>query len=167
MKQYFLSGVVCSVFVFVLWGVSAHTTQAYFTTSQKTIELDNGAALFLVDYEFGHKNHEIQMPFKIINADSKATDTLSFAIVDKDNGKIPGKASAIIVSNTPLKKGLYSIPAGLQKKFTLIVVFTPSASTTEDYRLQVTNLPFNFDGKQQLQLNPSELKYYTTPYTNL
>lgn len=167
MKHIFYSTFVYSAFVVGIFTLSLDTTEAYNTTDQKTFGLDKNSALFLIDYKFGHKNHEIGMPFKTMNADSNATDTLAFSILDKDNKRIEGKTSSIILSKTSLKEGMYSIQPGHLNMFTLIVVFTPSASSTPDYRLQVTHLPFNFDGKQQLELNPTELQYYTTPYTDL
>lgn len=166
MKHIFYSTFVFSAFAVCIFGYSVHTTSAYNTTDQKTYELNNGSALFLIEYKFGHQNHEVEMPFKNVNADSKATDTLAYTILDKEGHEITGKSSAIILSNSRLEKDrMYVTPKGIAKPFTLIVVFTPSASSTPDYRLQVTHLPFNFDGNQQLELNPTELQYYTTPYT--
>ena len=168
MKHIFYSTFIFSAFVVCFFSVSAHTTSAYLTTSQKTIELNNGSALFLIEYEFGHEHHEMQMPFITKNTALEATNTLAYTILDKDGQEISGKSSAIILSNSTLGENMmYAVPKGFAKKFTLIVVFNPEASTTEDYRLQVTHLPFNFDGKQQLGLNAPELQYYTTPYTHL
>ncbi len=168
MKHIFYRTFVFSVFVVCFLNISPHTTNAYFTTDQKTFELDKGSALFLIDYEFGHKNREVQMPFLTKSTSTTATNTLSYSVLNKDGHEVAGKFSAIILSNTKLGENtMYVVPKGFAKKFTLIVVFTPSASTTPDYHLQVTHLPFNFDGKQQLELNPSELQYYVTPYTDL
>lgn len=168
MKHIFYSTFIFSIFAVCIFSFSMQTTQAYNTTDQKTFELDKGSALFLIDYEFGHKNREVQMPFLTQSTSTTATNTLSYSVLDKDGHEVAGKSSAIILSNTKLGENtMYVVPKGFAKKFTLLVVFTPSASTTPDYRLQVTHLPFNFNGKQQLELNPSELQYYATPYTDL
>ena len=63
---------------------------------------------------------------------------------------------------------MYVTQKNIGKKFTLAVFFTPEPYELEKkYRLQVNHLPFYFDGAQQLQLNPSELVYYTTKYISL
>lgn len=158
-------------FVFValsFLGLSTNTTEAYFTTGQKVVHLENGASLFLIEYKFGHEKHEIQLPVMATNTSEKATNTLTFAIVDKDGHEVPGKASAIALSNAKLGNNkMYSIPKNASKTAVLIAVFIPDQrDTKDDHRLQMTHLPFNFDGTQQLQLNPSELDHYVTPFTD-
>jgi hypothetical protein len=169
MKHIYYSAFLLTVMSLSVFGLSTSTTHAYFTTGQKVVPLENGASLFVIDYKFGHEKHEIQLPIMATTSSLKATNTVSYEIIDKDGHIIPGKVSAIALSNARLGEDkMYSIPKNTAKKFTLIAVFIPTdRSAEDDHRLQVTHLPFNFDRKQQLQLNPSELKYYTTPYTDL
>jgi hypothetical protein len=151
-------GVLCALYF------TATPTYAYFTTGQNAETL-TGGALFTIDYTFGMTKHDVLMPFFAHEQGvAPSTDAVSYTILDEDNLAVPGKASAIILSTATLEKnGVYRVVKGGAKKFTLAVVFAPETPNPEKtYRLQVTNLPFNFDGTQQLQLNPSELKYYTT-----
>ena len=139
-------------------------THAYFTTGQNAEAL-TGGALFTIDYSFGMEKHDVYLPFTAHNQSvALNTNAVSYAILDEDGAVVKGKVSAIVLSNATLGTDhMYKVAKGSAKKFTLVVVFIPEAPNAEKtYRLQVTNLPFNFDGTQQLQLNPSELKYYTT-----
>lgn len=139
-------------------------THAYFTTGQNAEAL-TGGALFTIDYSFGMEKHDVYLPFTAHNQSVlPSTDAVSYTILDENNTAVPGKVSAIVLSNATLSTDqMYKVTPGSAKKFTLVVVFIPETKDTEKtYRLQVTNLPFNFDDTQQLQLNPSELKYYTT-----
>ncbi len=142
----------------------ATPTHAYFTTAQSAEAL-TGGALFTIDYSFGMAKHDVYLPFHAHNQSvAPSADAVSYSILDEDGVVVAGKVSAIVLSNATLgTDGMYKAKKGGAKKFTLVVVFIPETKDTEKtYRLQVTNLPFNFDGTQQLQLNPSELKYYTT-----
>lgn len=169
MKHNFYKTLLLGVFVLCMFGFSNNTSHAYFTTDQKTIPLDNGSQLFVITYTFGHKNHVVGMPYLTSSSTLNSTSTLTYAVVDKHDVPVTGNSSAIILSNfTTLNNNMYEVPKGKKQAFTLLVVFKPADATSKhDYRLQVTGLPFNFDGKQQLGLNTSELQYYVTPYTDL
>jgi len=154
----FVGFLIISIFTF-----STSNAHAYFTTGQRAMVLDTHTALFLIDYAFGVKNHEVQLPIKASYL-STSTDAVSYAIIDKNGNQVAGKTVGIVLSKTPITTHqMYATPKGKSGKFTLAVFFTPDTSETpNEFRLQVTNLPFSFDGTQQLQLNPSELQYYTT-----
>jgi hypothetical protein len=143
--------------------------RAYFTTDQAEISLDGGkSALFFIEYAFGTERHDVQMPIFAKSGTEKLTDMVSYQVLDETGTAVRGKTAGIVLSGTSMRDGMYVVPKGTARKFTLVVVFTPEpqvptvASPEKKYRLQVTHLPFNFDGAQQLQLNPSELQYYTT-----
>lgn len=141
-------------------------TSAYFTTNQKAVALKNHTGLFLIEYSFGMKKYEVHMPILTENTTTTSDTRVSYQIIDEKGAVVTtGTSTGMVLSNTPLssKEPQYVTPKGESKKFTLAVFFTPEpASANKKYRLQVTHLPFNFSGTQQLQLNPSELKYYTT-----
>lgn len=150
-------------FLFISFLGFAHNSHAYFTTAQKEINLGNGTGLFLIDYSFGMAKHEVLLPMVALQTAREATNTVGFSIINKDGQEVQGKISAIVLSHAKITEdGLYKTTKGAGQKFTLAVFFTPEVQNVNEYRLQVTNLPFNFDRKQQLQLNPSELTYYTT-----
>lgn len=141
---------------------------AYFTTHQEVVPLKNGSALFLIDYAFGMEKRDVYLPVFARNTASTSNNFVSYSILDGHNTEAKGTINGIVLSDTPIKDSMYITPKGHQKNFRLAVLFTPlTATPQETYRLQVNYLPFNFDGTQQLQLNPSELQYYTTKPTRL
>ena len=157
------------LFSFFLFTTSE--TNAYFTTNQEAVALKNHTGLFLIEYNFGMKKHEVYMPIFAENTTTTSNTRVSYQIID-DTGAVvtTGTSIGMVLSSTPLssKEPQYVTPKGVAKKFMLAVLFTPNQSQLNaKYRLQVTHLPFNFDGTQQLQLNPSELQYYTTKLLSL
>lgn len=152
----------------LVFSLNFNHAHAYFTTSQKEIDLKNGSGLFLIDYAFGTKKHSIQLPIQASDTANKQSDTIEYAILDKDGNVARGKTSAIALSHAKISKnGYYAIDKSSVQRFTLAVFFTPETKDSGEYRLQVTSLPFTFDGTQQLQLNPSELQYYKTKLLSL
>lgn len=151
-----------SFFFLVLLPQSA---AAYQTTEQKSVALSENTTLYTITYVFGHGDHELHLPILATNDQSMTahTDRLTYAVVDQEEKTAPGTTSGIILSNATIKDDMYITPKGAQKVFTLVVLHTnPGSEVYGSYDLKVTALPFSFDGAEQLALNPSELKYYTT-----
>ena len=141
------------------------SSHAYFTTGQSAESLEGGPMLFQVEYTFGTAKHDLHMPILARNTVEKAQDAVSFAILNEQGERVQGTTVALVISHATYRDNMYLIPKGVSQKMTLVVFFTPDVpSADETYRLQVTHLPFNFDGTQQLQLNDSELRYYTTKF---
>ncbi len=138
---------------------------AYFTTGQNEIELDDGSALFLIEYTFGHKKYDLHMPV-LATSESDAVSSLAlvFDVRDEGGNSALGSSRGIVLSGATLSAGpKYVVRKGDVGTFLLFVLFTPEKSEPEKkYQLQVTHLPFSFNGKQDLKLNPSELEYYKT-----
>ncbi len=157
-SAYFVFG-----FLFLLFFGFTTTTHAYFTTNQEELNVGNGVGLFLIEYSFGHAKHDIFLPIVAEQDEEQRNTTVSYDILDEQGNAVTGKTSAIVLSDSAITDtGMYKTPKGAAKKFTLAVFFTPETRNSASYRLQVTHLPFNFDGVQQLELNPSELRHYTT-----
>ncbi len=148
---------------------TAPQAHAYFTTNQEATALDNNALLFNIEYTFGHERHALHMPVFARTGVEKTNNAVSYAILDENNNEVAGKAMGIVFSDAKLtRNGTYMVSKDTTKKFTLAVVFVPTNPIDgKQYRMQVTHLPFNFDGTQELQLNPSELQYYTTKLLTL
>ncbi|MCF7815512.1 MAG: hypothetical protein K9M10_01985 [Candidatus Pacebacteria bacterium] len=144
-------------------------SSAYFTTAQNEILLNDGSGLFLIEYSFSNKKNDISMPILAQESNSKNRSFLEYSIFNSQGETVSGKTTAIVLSNAQiLDSRLYKIPKGTFGTFTLAVVFTPEIKDKkEKYRLEVTSLPFDFIGQAQLQLNPSELQYYTTKFLRL
>ena len=134
--------------------------QAYTTTDQQAFTLDGTMGVYFIEYAFGHESHDIHMPFMSEHSEERHESALSYAFYDDEGERAGGNVTAIILGNVPIADGEYVIPKGSVGTFTLLVFFTPESDG--DYRLQVTELPFSFNGTQELQLNPSELQYYQT-----
>jgi len=134
--------------------------EAYFTTDQSAFRMVDGAALYLIEFKFGHGNYEIRIPVKANGTTEHSREFLSYGLYNRHNGLTENAVSAgIVLGDAQIENGEYVIPKGSRKTLTLLVV---ASSLERDTRLQVEYLPFTFDGKQELQLNPSELEYYTT-----
>lgn len=136
-------------------------TLAYTTTGTVGFTHNNKTLFNAISFSFGHEKHAVHIPITA-RTDAKSRDALTYEILDADGGAAAGTPLGIVLSNAKVKGGEYVIPKGKSASFTLLTFFTPTSTSTEAYRTQVTNLPFTFDGKQELQLNPSELQYYTT-----
>lgn len=148
-----------------LFNLNTHTTHAYFMTNAGSETLSDGV-VFTMQYRFGTEKHDLGMPFWTNYGTEKSTTTLQYRVYDSNNNPVSGKSQAIILGKNLPKGDMYTVPKGFAQTFTLAVAFIPdNFDTHESYRLQVEYLPFNFDGVQNLQLNPSELKYYTTAST--
>ena len=155
---------LCLIFL-----IAPNTTSAYFMTNQGALSVEPHGTLFFIEYTFGTEKNDIYMPIRVALGSTTATNTIGYHVYNEDGVVVPGKASAIILSNAPFDThtGMYTTKKSTSKKYTLVSVFTPDTVVPDQkYRLQVNHLPFNFNGTQQLQLNPSELQYYTTDYTN-
>ncbi len=164
--RFIILGCIIAVSFFVFSGGNA---QAYFTTSQSATAIDIHSALFTIDYSFGTEKHALHLPLMAHMGTEKSNTAVSYVILDEDGVVVPGKVAGFVFSSALLgKDSMYTVPKSVAEKFTLIAVFTPTTVVEgKEYRLQVTHLPFNFDGSQQLQLNPSELQYYTTKLISL
>jgi hypothetical protein len=145
------------------------SSNAYFTTDQDAVVIPPNAVLFSIDYAFGHKSRTVGLPLHAQMTDLPSNDSVSYLIYDENGAVVRGKAVGIVLSDAKLlHSGSYKIEKGVSKKFTLYSVFIPDVYVAgAKYRLQVTNLPFTFNDTQELQLNPTELKYYTTPFVTL
>lgn len=164
MKKTYSTTFVSLVAIFSFF-FAINQSQAYFTTSQNQIDLKDGSALFIINFSFGVEKHDINIPIAShMNPESASNAALSYSIYDEDEEIVDGVSSSIVLSSLPLAHNtFYTVPKGKVGHFSLITVFTPKKPTKiNQYRLQVTSLPFNFDGNQQLRLQPSELQYYTT-----
>lgn len=161
--------VLMSAFSILLWAFLPLTTQAYFTTGQRVIKLNDSSALFLIDFVFGHEKHEVHIPLAAHNGTGTSPYSLSYSVLDKSGEIAEGTAAGIVLSEAPLQtSGMYIVPKNMAKKFTLAVFYkNVAAEQKQRYHLQVNHLPFMFDGSQQLQLNPSELESYRTESTGL
>lgn len=142
---------------------SAVPAHAYFTTNQQSFSVDGRIGVYVIDYAFGHEKHEISMPVHAFRSATTSQNALGFEMLTDSNEKGTGDAVAIVLSNLKQKDGMYTVPKGKKATFRLLMLYTYSENETPDtLHAQVTHLPFAFKGVQDLQLNESELRAYTT-----
>lgn len=148
--------------VFLLLPISA--LNAYETTDQAAVQVTSTSAIYLIEFEFGHGDHDIHIPVRAHDSTERSRDFLSYRFVNDDDERIENVRSAgIVLSDTPIEDGNYVIPEGERRTLTLLVVASAEDISTTPMSAHVTSLPFSFDGEEELQLNPSELQYYRTP----
>lgn len=136
---------------------------AYVATDEAALRVGDSAALFVIEYEFGRENEEMFMPILAKEGTSRIDNTLSYVILDENDEEVHGKSTGIVISNARIEDGSYVTPLHEAKKFLLFVLFVPETMDgLQEYRMQVTQLPFSLDGEIEQQLNPSELKQYKT-----
>ncbi|MCA9366305.1 hypothetical protein KC722_01865 [Candidatus Kaiserbacteria bacterium] len=155
---------VMTLFVALMLPNGAH---AYTSSQQTALRVNDTSALFVIDFSFGHGEHDTYIPiFGTTNQenDTKA-HTLGYRVIDDEGNEAFGTAALVLSSAKVVDNTFYRVPQGVKQKFTLLVVATvPSGNSIDNYRAEVTDLPFYWDDEMQyLHLNPSELQYYTTP----
>jgi hypothetical protein len=139
------------------------TASAYLTTGQESLTVNGQIGVYVIDFAFGHERYDIHIPAPAYKSAKPSPSALTFEVVDEHGTKGLGTAVGIVLSDAQVKDGHYTIPKGIRSSLRLLVLYTKSGHDTgNEFSMQVTHLPFTFDGKQQLQLNPSELQYYTT-----
>lgn len=161
-----------SSYICLIIGLCILSTQgaaAYFTTDQNAFTVDNTTAVFTIDFSFGHASHDITIPVSAqpMSLVENKTSTLGYTITATDGKPAQGRMMGIVLSDAQVSNGFYKIKKGESAAFTLLVLFVPDTKEARTYAASVSQLPFTFDGKQNLYLHPSELKYYTTPELSL
>lgn len=154
-------------------------TFAYFTTDQKAVQINEDTLLYTVTYRFGLKNSELRMPVGAVRG-VRFGDTspyLGYTLLkDSETPVTKGNTYSIVLSDAKIVDNEYYLPAGKTGSFTLVTLVKLASdlilAKDDDYNLslRVTSLPFTIirDGKDiKARLNPTELKYYTTPELNL
>lgn len=148
-------------------------SEAYFTTSQEAIKINESAALYSITYKFGFSDREVYMPIIALRGSSVPEEGLyaGYTLVNKDKEEITeGKMSGIILTSdkdVQIKNNQYFIPAGKSASFTLVALLSISEKNIdEEVSLLMSQLPFTMiddDYVISAHLNPSELQYYRTP----
>jgi hypothetical protein len=156
--KYILSLIIASSLLLL----GAPSSFAYVTTGQQALSVNQTLGIYTIDFRLGHEKHEIYVPIRLLKGDAKETDHVSYEIYNDDNEVAQGMSYGIVLGNVPVKDGMYVVPKGKAGSFTILMFYAPLKGSSTPYYAHITSLPFNFDGSQDLQLNPSELTYYTT-----
>jgi hypothetical protein len=154
-------------FVIALACLPQHA-RAYFTTGQTAVKLSDTSALYMIEYSFGLKDHDIYMPIAAErNPKNNDAQSVGYTLQEDGHTVTQGATSGIVASNAPVVNGMYKIARGTAEKMTLFVILATQSDTPHKYyALSVNRLPYYVDRGnpqlQELQLNPSELQYYAT-----
>lgn len=153
---------------------------AYFTTDQKAYQINNETLLYTVTYRFGMEKFDLKLPgIALTDVSSIATTTaLTYTLINKkEEAMAVASSQAIILSAAPVVGSQYHIKKGESADFTLVALVTLDTDalaarpeTDLDLALRVHSLPFTMTSAEQTvmsKLNPSELKYYTTPFLDI
>lgn len=142
-------------------------TQSYFATKQTAFTADGRMGVFIINFSFGHQNHEMTIPVRATNVGT-STSAITYSILNSTQNIVSGTTTGIVLGDVAIQNGIYTVPKGSVGKFALLVFYARGANEPQGaFHLAVKGLPFTFDGTQQLSLNPSELQYYVTPSLSL
>lgn len=142
--------------------------QAYFTTDQQTVRLDERTVLHTITYEFGSGKYDVMLPIMASDTVTEERAEVEYTLMAGED-MVAADTVAIVLSDAEVRDNQYFVPAEESAVFTLVVLQTLPAvmvSTGADLSVQVTDLPFKLglDGmKYQNGLNDSELRAYRTP----
>lgn len=148
------------------------SASAYISTGQQAIRVNDTTALFFIEYEFGHESHDLFLPVLAKRGQDHGTEakTIGFELLE-EGSFVNENASvqAAVISEAPIENGMYKVPKGYATTFRFAAIVTTDPDADEvDYSIQITDLPFYFDGMEnKQQLNPSELRYYRTEEVEL
>lgn len=158
-----------SVFALALFVCLPNLSQAYTTTSQTSIRLNDNTLLFLVQYQFGHEKFSYHLPVMAKRGSEGSTHVGYNILKDGTLRTDVGATTAIVLSDAVMKGGSYLVEKGEAEVFTLVTFLTlpegHSASSTQ-YALAVSALPFELATADNLYkqngLSEAELKPYKT-----
>lgn len=164
MKSIFTTSVIAFAFLFI-----PSAADAYETTGQTAKRMSDTTAAYFITYKFGHENHDLYLPVGAVRGQDHGDGMklLGYEVLEK--AEFPAKngtAVAVVASNAAIENGMYKVPKGYAAEFTLIVLYTTEGEASEEYAVQVTDLPFFMDDAAH-RLNPSELQYYVTKAVTL
>lgn len=154
-----------ATFVALLIGALMATSPAYAytTTGQTAFTVDGKMGVYVIDFAFGHEKYDVHIPVAAKNTDTTDAHAISYRLLTRENVPSTEASFGIVLSSAKIVNGEYVIEKGVRMPMRLLII-TTGERKNEDLRAQVTHLPFSFDGKKQLSLNPTELQYYTTGY---
>ena len=146
----------------------ATPTYAYFTTNQEEFTVNGKTAIYTIDFAFGHGKYDIAIPVEAQRTSSPTLNALGYEVLDTEGTSGNGTTVGIVLSSAKIVDGMYIVPKGKKVSFTLLTLYTRTETEAgKFFKTQVTSLPFAFFGVQNLALNQSELKAYSTKFVPL
>ena len=167
----FKNFLIISLFAMAL--VLPQDTNAYETTEQTALRINDNTVLYTITYKFGFLNRETYMPIGVVRGleNSSSSSYVGYDILNQDQVYKEGKVNALVLSSTKIKDNQYYLPEGKAGYFTLVALVTvPNESLVkeEDLSLKINHLPFTMvkteSGKKtKVYLSSEELEDYVSP----
>ena len=149
--------------------LTPQSTHAYASTHKTSVRLNDHTLMFLTQFEFGHLKYDYRLPIHALRGTTADSEVLGFDVVNGSGLRtMEGKTKSIVLSDAKTENGMYVVPKGSKKTFTLVTFLilpeVRSASST-DFAIAVNHLPFMLGSNGVFiknALTPSELKSYKT-----
>lgn len=146
--------------LFVLCGVLLVPTGSH---AASIVAVNDNTALFTIDFDFiaGKEAYEIPVGALRGLTFDENKDYVGYRIVSGASPvMVETKTNAIVLSQQPIKNGMYQIPAGERASFTLVGLFeVPEASATDSYFVELMSLP-HFVGKNRVNSSQTQLNKF-------
>ncbi len=145
---------------------------AYTSTAQTALQMSSTQAMYTVEFGFSTHSNDFFIPIRAIAGEpyGSARDVVGFDVI-ADRSRVATEASthSIVVSDAEVVDGMYRIPAGETRFFTLVTfVSVPPEEPDAEYLIQVTSLP-HYVGvdRERRTVNNIELRSFLTPGVEL
>lgn len=148
------------------------SASAYSTTAQSVTQLTDNTFLFQVTYRFNFLNREARVPILATRTNSVDTSSsqVQYSLRNSEGDLVTtGASTAIVLSETSIEAGEYSLLAGTPGLFTLMVIVQlpdEAVTTGGEAALQIDWLPFTLihDGEvQRARLPEADVAMFKTP----
>ena len=154
--------ILCAVTLLVCSPVVTH---AFVASNQAAFVVDEQHALYVLEFELGHSQHETRVPTFSQQGIGMATNTISFLF---DGAAIDGSTKVVsgLFSTAPQREGQYVVAAGTKATFTFAVLVETEQDGLFPRAVRVTAVPFtlhSIDTSWQNGLSVGELASFYTP----
>lgn len=108
------------------------------------ILIDDSTVLFTIDFSFTDELFEVEVPIVAEYGVSylDRVDTVGYTIENEDGEASVGSVMAIVLSRSTIDGARYSLPAGTEGKFTLMILATFEEKVSDGTHAYITKLPY-------------------------
>jgi hypothetical protein len=171
MKKFHLFAVLTIIGAAVF---TPQSSEAFFTTDQQAIRLNEQQILFTINFRFGFINHGFSLPIlaERVGYSAISDERLQYALEADGVAVDYGDVTAIVLTDDEdavVADSRYNFVPRRGADFTLMAIVTlpEVAPTTKNLSLHVTHLPFTMTDlenvTESVQLSEAELNTYRTP----
>lgn len=155
----------------LMFSLTTDVAEAYRSTDQSVVRLNDDTVLFRIDFDFGFLNADAWLPYMTARDGSSSARALHFRLLDEAGMEVSGGvAYGVVLGDTDIiRDGRYYIPRGERESFSLVVAvrLTPEvADAVGALRLETTALPYTILREGEMSdryLGPADLTTHRTP----